>query len=653
MELKIIFSDSGKIALHHPHFEPRSGQLVMATAVAGALQNKSVLVAQAGTGLGKTFAYLIPAILFALRENKRVVISTRTISLQEQIFAKDIPFLQRALGPEISFVPILAKGRGNFLCRRKMDSIASYDHGILTAKRLVDDLREIKNLVRQKALKIGDREELGFRVDGELWPLVSADGDACLRRLCPYVDMCYYYLARRAQAKANIIVVNHALFFADVAIRSEADFTAEKAVLEDYAAVVFDEAHHIEDVATDFFSFRISFARVRLAANAVVSSFRSNGELGLRLDGQRMHSIENAAQHVISEAGQFFAGLGEARRLFPEDKITNTMQARLENLQSLLSELRGGDNSDAEDAQIELLMDRLRRIGVELEFVLSRQGGEEKFAYWIEAGTGGSELIAAPVSLCEELREQVFRRIGSVVLTSATLSSRLLKRIGVEKCHALRLDSPFDYPTRALLYLPKNSLEPSESPIYDEYVALQVEEIIAVTKGRALVLFTSYRAMNSVYEQLSHLSNKGYTLLKQGEDLRSTTIEKFRQGHMTVLFAVASYWEGIDVPGEALSCVIVVRLPFAVPTEPIVQARCEELERQGVNAFHGYSLPQAVLRLKQGFGRLIRTASDKGVVAILDNRLQSKSYGRDFLRELPPVRVSSDLEDVRRLLEGN
>ena len=650
MKLEDIFAEGGLIARSHPTYEPRRGQVTMARAVDDALCRNHILVAQAGTGLGKTFAYLVPAVLFALRENKRVVVSTRTIGLQEQIYKKDIPFLQAALGPDHSFVAVLAKGRSNFLCRRKMDNLRSFDRGLLTEKRQVDELREIQRAVLEKKLKVGDREELSFQPSAELWPLVSGDGDACLRRMCPYVDMCYYYTSRRAQAKANVIVVNHALFFADIAVRKEPNFSPEQAVLEDYAAVVFDEAHHLEDVATDFFSVRVSMPRIRLATGAVTTSIRPGGMLSSPHLSARIPAFESAAMRVLNEAAHLFSTLGTPRRLYAHDCVENTVQKPLEDFIVAVAELRGGDNSEEQDAYIALLMERLARINLDLTFVLSRQGGEDKFAYWIESNQPDIAVVAAPVSLQEDLREHVFLRIQSVIMASATLSSRLLRRIGVDKCHMLKIDSPFDYANHALLYLPHNAMEPSESMLYDEYVASKVREIVAVTKGRALLLFTSFRSMNNVYALLDDLKTQGFTLLKQGEEARGATMHKFKTGRMTVLFAVASYWEGIDVPGEALSCVIVVKLPFAVPTEPIVQARCEALERQGESPFYAYSLPQAVLRLKQGFGRLIRTTADKGVVAVLDDRLQKKSYGKAFLKELPPARITHNLEDIRRLL---
>lgn len=650
MKLEDIFAEGGRIARSHPTYEPRRGQVTMARAVDDALRSKHTLVAQAGTGLGKTFAYLVPAVLFALRENKRVVVSTRTIGLQEQIFKKDIPFLQSALGPEHAFLAVLAKGRNNFLCRRKMDSLRSFDRGILTESRQVDELREMQRAVVEKKLKVGDREELPFQPSGELWPLVSGDGDACLRRMCPYIDICYYYASRRAQSKANIIVVNHALFFADIAIRKDPNFSAEQAVLEDYAAVVFDEAHHLEDVATDFFSIRVSLPRLRSTTNTVTSSLKPGGMLYSPQHSARLASLESAVQRLLSEAAKLFATLGAPRRLYLQDVVDNTVQGPLQDFMATVAELQGGDNSEEQDAFIALLRERLMRINNDLTFVLARQGGEEKFAYWIEALQSEVALVAAPVSLQDDLREHVFARIEAVILASATLSSRLLRRIGVDKCHVLKIDSPFDYANHALLYLPRNAMEPSESQQYDEYVAEKVREIVAVTNGRALVLFTSYRSMNNVSALLSDLKEQGFTLLKQGEEARGAIMHKFKTGHKTLLLAVSSYWEGIDVPGEALSCVILVKLPFGVPTEPIVQARCEALVRQGESPFYAYSLPQAVLRLKQGFGRLIRTAADKGVVAVLDDRLQKKAYGKAFLRELPPARVTHSLEDIRRLL---
>lgn len=649
LQVEDIFAVNGPIAMAHPTFEARKGQVAMANAVKNALISKRHLVVQAGTGLGKTFAYLVPSIVCALSEKKRIVVSTKTISLQEQIIKKDIPFLQKALGSRYPFVAVLAKGRGNFLCRRKMDYLQSYDRGLFTERQMVDDVRELQKLVQSNKLAVGDREELTFHPSGELWQQVCGEGDSCLRRACPYFDICYYYSSRRAQIKADIVVVNHALYFADLAVRKEADFEQEQAVLEDYDAVIFDEAHNLEDVATDFFSRRVSAVRIRLTTSALMASFRVGGILAGFEGAESVRMLDTLVTRLNTEASFFFGQFTEGKRMSESDQYANILREPLSLVARAITDLQGGGNSEEQDAYLTLLYERINRIADDLTFILERQGGTEEFAYWIELEDREPSLVSSPVSMEEELRENIFKRIESVVLTSATLSSVLLRRVGLERCDLLRLDSPFDYQSNALLYLPKDALDPRDAA-FDDYTAAKVREMVYVTGGRALVLFTSYKSMNAVYDKLAPLSGEGYTLLKQGAGSRSDIMRSFVTGERSVLLAVASYWEGIDVPGEALSCVILVKLPFSVPTEPIMQARFEHMERKGEDAFRTYSLPQAVLKLKQGFGRLIRTATDRGVVAILDHRVQSKFYGKAFIKDLPPARITYDLEDVRKLL---
>lgn len=651
MDIDDILMPGGPISQAHPSFEVRSGQVSMAKAVHAAFHSKRHLVVQAGTGLGKTFAYLIPAILYALSERKRVVVSTKTINLQEQIFKKDIPFLQKALGNKYPFLAVLAKGRGNYLCRRKMEGLRELDRGILTSRDQVDELRTLQESVQGNKLRTGDREELSFNPRPELWQHVCGEGDTCLRRVCPHFDTCFYYAARRAQIQADIVVVNHALFFADLAVRKEAGEIKEQGVLEDYDAVIFDEAHNIEDVATDFFSRKVSLGRVRMTLAAITASFRPGGMLQSLDTSESIKLVESLVLRVGLEAKFFFEQFTEAKRLMPSDQYADILREPIYQLAKELTVLQGGSNTEEINAYISLLYERIVRIANDLAFILERKGGEEEFAYWVEMADNESTLVAAPITMEDDLREYVFKSIDTVVLTSATLSSVLLRRIGLEKCDLMRLDSPFDYPNHALLYLPHDAANPKEDA-FDDYTAEKIREIVGVTGGRALVLFTSYRAMNTVYDKLSPLSADGYTLIKQGSGLRGEVMQRFRTGNRAVLLAVASYWEGIDVPGEALSCVILVKLPFSVPTEPIMQARYEHIERKGEDAFRTYSLPQAVLRLKQGFGRLIRAASDKGVVAILDHRIQSKHYGKQFLKELPPAKITHSLEDVRRLLNS-
>jgi len=646
LRIEDIFGTKGPIAKHHPAFEARQGQVRMANAVAEALTQERHLVVQAGTGLGKTFGYLVPAIVYARAERKRIVVSTKTISLQEQLFKKDIPFLHQALGSRLPFVAVLAKGRSNFLCRRKMEHIKTLDRGFLTQESQVRELREIQSLAGRKEFS-GDREQLPFHPAPDLWGQVCGEGEACLRRVCPHFTDCFYYASRRAQSQADIVVVNHALFFADLAVRKDTGFSQEQAVLEDYDAVIFDEAHHLEDVATDFFSRRVSPTDVRRTAAAITAGLRGplvsdNLELG--------RIVEALVGRLNHEADFFFLQFSKAMRLMPEDKYPHVLSTHLRELSKALADLAAGA-SEEQTALAAQLCQRLNRIDDNLDFILDRQGGEQEYAYWVELDGVEVSLVSAPVSMEEELRQHIFERVKTVVLTSATLSSPLLRRVGLGKCHLMRLDSPFDYAKHALLYLPKDAVDPSEAA-FDEYAAAKIEEIVRVTHGRALVLFTSFRSMEAAYDRLTALDAQGFTVLKQGSASRSTLMQRFTTQSMAILLAVASYWEGVDVPGAALSCVVLVRLPFGVPTEPITQARIEQLERKGEDAFSAYSLPQATLRLKQGFGRLIRTAEDKGVVAILDRRVQSKGYGRSFLKELPPARVTHELEDVRELLSA-
>jgi ATP-dependent DNA helicase DinG len=620
----------------------------MARAVEGVFHEGGHLAVQAGTGLGKTFAYLIPAVRFALREKKKVVVSTRTINLQQQIFNKDIPFLQQTLGKEYPFTAVLAKGRGNYLCLSKMQYLRTLDRGLFTSREEVQELAELQRLVSGRMLNTGDREELPFRVSTEVWSQINAEGESCLRRACGYTDACYYYAARRAQAKADILVVNHALFFADLAIRKGSDFSVDNSVLEDYDAVIFDEAHNLEDVATDFFSRAINLGRVRKVGAFILNSFREGGLLHDPGRPEVLSSLDALIQKANSSASDLFSQFSVTERMTSKrDKEAEILEGDLEALVDNLAGLTGTAPSEEANALLSLLHGGVEGILGDLRFI-AQQLGEDAYAYWVEHAQTAASFKAAPISMEDDLRDNLFRRVSIVVLASATLSSVLLRRIGLEKCRLLRLESPFDYANNALLYLPPDSKDP-RSPDFDEYTARKLLEIVEITEGRALVLFTSYRSMNTVYDRLTEVNGGRYTLLKQGSLPQSELMRSFREGIRSVLFAVASYWEGVDIPGEALSCVVLVKLPFAVPTEPIVQARLEQIELGGNDSFHSYSLPQAVLRLKQGFGRLIRSAQDKGVVVVLDRRISTRQYGRAFLKELPPARITDSLDDVRAL----
>ncbi|HSL93342.1 MAG TPA: helicase C-terminal domain-containing protein [Bacillota bacterium] len=638
-----IFSSSGPIARTHPMFEEREGQLAMAKAVEEALMTNNHLAVQAGTGLGKTFAYLVPALRFALAHKKRVIVSTRTLSLQEQLIQKDIPFLKQAIGNQYPFIAVVAKGRGNYVCRFKMERLEGFDRGLFTSLDEVESLRGLRIALSSGGIETGDREELG-RLGSEVWSFVAGDGESCLRRSCPFFSSCYYYAARRAQSKADLVIVNHALYFSDLAIRMESDFETDQAVLEDYDAVVFDEAHNLEDVATDFLGRAVDANRVKRVTAYLVASFREGG-LAYKPERESFATqLETVGQKANSAAIAFFSQFPETRRLFPGD-ITGieTVDACLDELRVTLVSLTGTGINEEETAVFSALQLSAASLLGDYRHVVSLALPDH--AYWAEVGSGRTALRSAPISLEEKLKEGIFDRVGSVILTSATLSSALLRRVGVQDCPLLRLESPFDYRHNCLLYLPDDAMAPA-SHAYDDYTARKVLEIAKESRGRALVLFTSYKAMNAVYDAVNALCHGNFTVLRQGDTTQRELVRRFLDAERPILLAVASYWEGIDIPGEDLSAVIIVKLPFAVPTEPITEARFEKIRERKGDPFNEYSLPQAVLRLKQGFGRLIRSKADRGVVAVLDERLQTRYYGRKFIRDLPPARIVTRISDI-------
>jgi ATP-dependent DNA helicase DinG len=641
--LETIFASTGPIARTHPSFEEREGQVAMARAVEDALLSSSHLAVQAGTGLGKTFAYLVPALRFALTHKKRVVVSTRTLSLQEQLIQKDIPFLKNALGGQYPFIAVVAKGRGNYVCRYKMERLGGFDRGLFTSLEEVESLRDLRLALSSGGIETGDREELG-RLGSEIWSFVAGDGESCLRRSCPFFSSCYYYAARRAQSKADLVIVNHALFFSDLAIRMESDFATEQAVLEDYDAVIFDEAHNLEDVATDFLGRTVDAGRVKRVTAYLAASFREGGMAYKPERESFATQLEAVGQKANAAAANFFSQFSDTKRLFPGDiSGIEELDGCLDDLRVTLVSLTGTGINEEETAIFSALHLSAASLLGDYRHVVSLALPDH--AYWTEVGSGRTALHSAPITLEEKLRESIFERVSSVILTSATLSSALLRRVGAQDCPLVRLDSPFDYRRNCLLYLPNDAVLPT-SPSFDEYTAGKVLQIARESRGRALVLFTSYKSMNAVYEVLNEKCSGEYPVLRQGDTTQRELVRRFRGEESPILLAVASYWEGIDIPGEDLSAVIIVKLPFAVPTEPITEARFEKIKELKGDPFTEYSLPQAVLRLKQGFGRLIRSKEDRGVVAILDRRLQTRYYGRKFIRDLPPARIVTSIADV-------
>ena len=673
--LHSFFGPGGLLSRTHPHYEYRRGQLQMAQAVEQALADRRHLIVEAGTGTGKTLAYLIPA----LRSGKRVIISTATKALQEQLFYKDIPFLEAALfGPDngnsersspdyrqagqptagVRLRVCYMKGRNNYLCRKKLYDLA--DQPILSGLEEINQYRAIQEWEKDTAT--GDRAELAVLPESSrLWDKLDARSETCAGQKCTEYDRCFITEMRRRAAESDIIIVNHHLFFADLAIKRQSDYAPDAGVLPDCGAVVFDEAHELEDVATSYFGISVSNLRVEDLVRDVETVIHRK-----KIGDARLLS---ACAGVRRSAQLFFSLLpsGEGRFEFTGrsdfleehgDKFTSLLTA-LERVKAELQALR-----EKPDEVFSLV----RRIGeLQAAFRFVMESSERNVVYWIErrgepskrrqrkgedsAAALGSRFVflqATPIDLSEILSQVLFEPLETVVLTSATLAvsggyEYVKRRLGISSARELVVPSHFDYQNQALLYVPPDLPDPRE-PGFAGQAADRICRLLECSRGRAFCLFTSYAQMHEIHDRL--LRQLDYPLLLQGQAPKNALLEEFRATPNAVLFATASFWQGVDVQGEQLSCVIIDRLPFAVPNDPVVAARVRAIDADGGNAFFEYQVPAAAIALKQGFGRLIRSLDDRGVVALLDNRILKKQYGRIFLNSLPPYRRTTQLEDV-------
>jgi ATP-dependent DNA helicase DinG len=660
-----VFGRDGLIARAHPEYEYRPGQIQMAEAVMRAFEDRHHLIVEAGTGTGKTLAYLVPAVAAALGRGARVVISTGTKNLQEQLMEKDIPFLQRVLPKK--FTAAYMKGRNNYACLQRIKH--AENSPVLDGLDEVDYFDEVRQWARESGT--GDRAELTQLPENlSFWRHVDARSETCLGQKCPDYDPCFITRMRQRAQDADIIIVNHHLFFADLALRGG----EYGQVIPDYGAVIFDEAHQIEDVAAEYFGFQVSSYQI--------DDLLRDLQLLPITDAGVNKELTRAAGRIVRFADNFWVGFKEGRgeegrapilpgtfarknahgeiEATPLGQSYLSLDGALERMETTLDMLRD------KPPEVDNLLRRVRELRFQLEFIVA--GDDKRYVYWLERRGRGVFLRASPIDVSALLQDKLFDRVETVVLTSATLASAgrfdfIRRRLGLaeldeageqnplaDKTDELVAPASYDYQKQAVLYLPPKMPDP-RAPQWAEAAAAEVVQLLNVTRGRAFVLSTSTSGMRALYERVS--AQIDFPCFVQGEASKSWLLDRFRATPHAVLFATASFWQGVDVRGEALSCVIIDKLPFAVPTDPVVAARQRFIEDAGGSSFYEYSVPQAIITLKQGLGRLIRSATDRGVLSVLDPRLRTQAYGRMFLKSLPPCRVTSDIAEVARVFEAH